>query len=210
MPIDGKVTGLNRPVFEALQKVKNPNEMTVDEAKSLRAAILKDGKIDASELDLLQELSQDNNKVKVSAAAEAGLAPVDILASSAKGAAKDKLSILATPPNMNALWDSGAEGMRKLTDLSTISPAFKERVAQFVSFKLEAAWEASSLTNAYAPMVSTVGGAFNAIRNDAESNGPGRELLLSGFDKVNQRLAAAGKAPIQPFLYEWLRPGGVI
>lgn len=47
---------LNQDVFNVLKTVKDPKQMTVDEAKVLKEAILKDGKVDDNEQDLLNEL----------------------------------------------------------------------------------------------------------------------------------------------------------
>ncbi len=56
MQIKHSVHYLNDDVFNAVKQVKNPQAPTVEDALAIKEAILKDGKIDAGEQDLLNEL----------------------------------------------------------------------------------------------------------------------------------------------------------
>lgn len=205
--IDGRVSGLNRDAFQALQQVKNPQKMTEAEAKSVRSAIMKDGRIDAAEKDLLQEMTHDSGKIQVSAQATADFHPADLNFTSATGEAKDRLDILANTPNLNTLWDGGSEGRRKLIDFYSISPATARRATQFVASKVNQAWQKSNLTNGYGPLRDLIGEAYGAIKDaDPETNSKGRTMYYDAAKMVDQY---AGDA-IPDFVYNWIRPGGYI
>jgi len=60
--LDGSVHYLNPEVFEAVKQVKKPASMTHEEAQNIKTAILKDGKIDEAEKDLIDELSNTSAK----------------------------------------------------------------------------------------------------------------------------------------------------
>lgn len=105
--VDRQVTQLNGDVMRALQAIKNPAQATVDEAKAVRTAILKDGTIDDAEKDLIAELTEDNAQgiqiaAKGSATASLSLGAFDDdaqdpLAISLFALGRRKLELLAEP-----------------------------------------------------------------------------------------------------------------
>lgn len=77
MTINGSVNGLNRDVLSALNNVRDKNQITPTEALQIKNAILKDRNIDANELDLINELTSNQNTVSVrNVASSAGAANV--------------------------------------------------------------------------------------------------------------------------------------
>jgi len=92
--INGRVTGLNQDVFKALQQVKNPQQMSSAEAQKLKTAILKDGKIDANEQDLLEELTANQTQVRVEARRESNFNPSALNFKATQGEAKTILQTL--------------------------------------------------------------------------------------------------------------------
>lgn len=204
MTIDGNVTSLNRAVYESLQKVKNPGQMTESEAKSLRSAIMHDGRIDLAEQDLLKELTSDQaGSVKVNAKQAAGFNPSALNFSRTSGAAKTALNALAQPQDFNQLWNSGPEGMRKLIDLHSISPQNADQVKRFVATKFLQSYALSNTFNAYSPMVSTIANAYNAIKDaDPATSRAGRQMYFEAMQMVDEY--AKGFVPNK--LYDWLKP----
>ncbi|MGV3523563.1 MAG: C39 family peptidase [Candidatus Sericytochromatia bacterium] len=59
--VDRSVRGLNAEVWGAVSRIQNPQQISTAEAQALRSAILKDGKFDTAERDLVAELTQDNS-----------------------------------------------------------------------------------------------------------------------------------------------------
>lgn len=59
--IDGQVRGLNNDVLNTLRQVRNPSQITADEAQKIKGAVLKDGRVDAAESDLIKELTSTNS-----------------------------------------------------------------------------------------------------------------------------------------------------
>lgn len=93
--IDGSVRGLNKDVFQALQAVKDKSNITTQEAASISTAILKDGTVDASEKDLIAELTSDSKvNIKVEATVSANFNPTALSFKTAKGEAREQLSAL--------------------------------------------------------------------------------------------------------------------
>jgi hypothetical protein len=201
--IDGNVSGLNRNVFTALQKVKDPNRMTESESKELRSAIMKDDKVDAAEADLLQELTQDGaGQVKISAQKTSDFQPSDLNFSKANGAAKATLETLTKPTDLNQLWNGGVEGKRKLLDVYSISPTTRNQVTQFVATKLKEAWNESSITNGYKPVRDLIGEAYATVDNaDPKTFNNGRNLLYNSMKLVDR----SANDSIPDFLYQWLK-----
>lgn len=60
MPNLNSVHNLNADAFQALKNVQNPEAMTAAEAETLKAAILKDGSVDAAETQLIERLTQQS------------------------------------------------------------------------------------------------------------------------------------------------------
>lgn len=89
MAIDGRVQGLNRDAFTALQGIRNPRQMTTTEARRLESAIMRDNRIDAAEQDLIQELTSGRSQtVQITAAASAGFNPSALAFGQAQGEAR--------------------------------------------------------------------------------------------------------------------------
>lgn len=92
--LDGSVRQLNQDVYNALGKVQNPRQMNVTEAKAVREAVLKDGKVDDAESDLLAELrTTDHNRTEVRVTQKAEFAPNSLTLGPVSGEAAEQLDI---------------------------------------------------------------------------------------------------------------------
>ena len=208
MTIDGRVNGLNRQVFEALQKVKNPQDISVDEAKSIRSAVMKDGKVDEMEQDLLLELTQDKHQsIAVAADPGTGFNPQAMHLGPAKGQAGETLAALTRPTDLNSYWNQGKDGLTKMVDLYGISPATKNEVTRFAAGKFLESWNESNMANGYAPLRGLLYKGYSALQQmDPETANQGRQLYFDAMKMVDHY--TGDKIP--DFLYNWIRPGGLI
>ena len=75
--INGKVSGLNSQVFQALNKINTQDGINKTEAQTLAQAIDADGHVDAAEADLLENLFSSNSSISVSAE-NAEFSPIEL------------------------------------------------------------------------------------------------------------------------------------
>ncbi|MBF2053501.1 MAG: hypothetical protein IGS03_08560 [Candidatus Sericytochromatia bacterium] len=205
--IDGRVNNLNRDVFSALQNVANPARLTEQDAKNIRSAIMKDGGIDAAERDLLNELTSNTSNIQINAQSSSSFSPSALNFQPAQGEAQSTLNTIKQPINLDRLWSNGSEGLTEMIELSSISPATRQAVTQFVAGKFLQSWNSSSVTNGYAPLRETLSNAYSAIQNsDPETNTNGRWLYYNAMKMVDNR--AGDRIP--DMLYNWIRPGGYL
>jgi len=206
--IDGRVTGLNRDVFQAMQKVKNPQKMTGAEAKDVRAAINKDGKLDASEKDLLLEITQDSNKtISIEASKTADFNPSNLEFSAAKADALGVFETITKPVNLAKLFKGGSEDFEKLIDIATNVPGGKKAVEGAVVRELATSWSSSNFSNRYAPIRTTLGETFDKVKNaDPEVRDQAQNMLHDAMKRIDDHYGGS----IPDFIYNWLRPGGHI
>ena len=201
--INSQVNNLNKDVFKALQKVKDPNSVTQAEAKNIRTSVLQDGKIDQNEASLLKALTKDSGEVNVSAAQTADFSPSDLKFGAVKGKAKEVVETLTKPSDLNKLWDQGAEGWKKIIDLSTLSPESKSNITKFTANKLYSSWQKSNVYNMYKPLRDDLAQAYNTVKNsDSETLNQGRELLHDAMKMIDNKID--DKVP--DYLYNWLQP----
>lgn len=205
--IDGRVSGLNRDVFQAMQRVRNPERMTEAEAKDVRKAVMKDGRMDAAERDLMKELTQNSGRVQIEAQNSAGFSPQALDFAVASGEAKERLDLLASPPNLNDLWNEGPEGITKLIDYYSISPQTANNATRFAAGKFLQAWNDSSWRDGFKNMRDVISTAYGAIKNaDQQTHNAGREMYYDALKMVDQHVGDK----IPDSLYNWVRPGGYI
>lgn len=207
MPIDGRVNNLNHDVASTLQRLQrvNPGSITEAGVKELKASILKDKVIDASEQDLIYELTQDTAR-NVSVYTAGGQAPVAVTYP-AKGPAKQALTdILNQNERVEENWSAGAEGFKKLTAIYSRSPEDAQRIVNFAADKLSEAWGNSSMGNGYKPLRDLIGSVYGFATAPGANVDAGRNILHSAMKQVDQK--ANDKIP--DFFYNWVRPGGYI
>jgi hypothetical protein len=230
MAIDGNVSGLNRDAFQATQYAqsrKGTEAKGMVEAQAIRNAVLKDGKIDAAEEDLLRELTSGQNKVTVGAQKTSDFNPANLNFSNtwtadARKLLSDTLPSQSGARELEGLWSKGANGIDDMVAIYRRSPADKSRVVEFLSQKTGEAWDKSSITNGYAPLRAAIASAYSGVNQlQGDANTAGRSMLyeaLSHLDTVRDNqgkpvLDEQGKpknANIPDFLYNWIRPGGYL
>jgi hypothetical protein len=206
--IDGRVSGLNKDVFQTLQNIKKTNSgaLTEANAKELQVAINKDGKIDSAEQDLLTELTQSNIRTINIQSADS---PANSLVfGTTAGKARSVLQETQTPTaELDKLATQGGEGIQALTKIYQRSPADAERVTNALAKKGLEAWDKSGVTNAYGPLTSMISSAFSGIKKlEGQDNSDARLMLHGAIKQIDTTKNDA----IPDFLYNWIRPGGVI
>lgn len=216
-PTDGRVSGLNQDVFRTIQYIKryNPNgPLQTSDAELLKKAILKDNKIDEAEADLLKELNQGNqNNITIGAQKTATFNPNDLqftgkLSEQAKTVLSDvKPGAQPAPPPLDALWNGGPEGFKKLLNIYRSSPQDAQRVRDYLSQKVTQAWNQGSWTSGHAPLRGLIVQGYNNLSklSEADSN-LGRTLFYEVLRNVDRQ----GGDAIPDMLYNWIRPGGYI
>lgn len=205
---DGKVRELNQPVFVALQEIKrrNPGSLTQTDALNLRAAIVKDEKIDAAEADLLFEITRSafRNVTVTPAGAPASGGP-STMTFPAYGNAKTVLLQTLDPQlDLDAAWANGSPGWSKMIAASLESPEQDARVLKFVQGKVADQWEVSDQRNGYKPLRDLIARYYGFSNSAGANTTAGRSLFYRACDGVDQ--ASGGQVP--DFLYNWVRPGG--
>lgn len=126
--INQRVQGLNSDVTQALNAVSNKQNVTVDEVRNIRTAILKDGTIDDAEQDLIDELTEDNAK-GIQVGGQGSAAPTiqldalddegqDALGISlfALGKRKAELALSGTKAVLTQVYDDAREELGELKD----------------------------------------------------------------------------------------------
>ncbi|PIQ27184.1 hypothetical protein COW36_16660 [bacterium (Candidatus Blackallbacteria) CG17_big_fil_post_rev_8_21_14_2_50_48_46] len=206
--IDGRVTGLNKDVFQTLQNIKktNPGALTEANAKELQTAINKDGKIDNAEQDLLSELTQ--SKIRAINIQSADSPANSVVFGTTSGKARALLQETQTPTaELDRLATQGADGIQALTKIYQRSPADADRVISALARKGLEAWDKSSVTNAYGPLTAMITSAYSGIsKMEGQDNSDARWMLHKAMQKIDQTKGDA----VPDFLYNWVRPGGVL
>lgn len=202
--IDGKVTGLNKDVYQALQQIKskNPGPLTQLGATKLTEAILKDGKIDAAEEDLINELCSDK-VVMIEGQKTADFNPATLIFKGTSTEAKGILSSLrAVDPKLVALWDKGPSGYKELLTIHSRSPEDANKVKNVFMSKLGEAWQKSSFLNAFQGMRDFIGKVYTDMSQlEPAQFEQGKQLLYETCAQLD-----AGIADLIPdAAYDWLK-----
>ncbi|MGE3727359.1 MAG: hypothetical protein AB7I41_17495 [Candidatus Sericytochromatia bacterium] len=210
-PTDGKVSGLNADVFRTMSYIRtnNPNgPMQAKDAEMLQKSILKDGKVDESEADLLNELNNNStNAITISAQKTAYFNPKDLnfslkVSDSAKAILSNvKPGDKPAPVTLDSLWSGGPAGFKKMLDFYRSSPKEADQVREFLSAKVDQAWQKSSWSNGYGPLRAVIMEGYNNLSKlEGADNDLGRNIFYESLKKTG--------AP--DMLYSWIRPGGYI
>lgn len=156
--IDGNVSGLNRDVFTALQKIKDPKNMSEAEATQLKAAIEKGG-IDAAEEDLIAELTRtDGKSITINAQQGADFSPKSLQFNPAATKAQGILNSLkptVTSVELNQLWNKGPVGIKKIAELYK-NPANTNVITAFAVKRIALDYASSNALNGYAPLIKSI------------------------------------------------------
>lgn len=205
---DGKVTDLNQPVFAALQEIKrlNPGSLTQANAMTLRAAIVKDDRIDAAEADLLFEITRSAfRNITVTPVGAPASDGAKTMTFPAVGNAKTVLLRTLNPEvDLDAAWANGSPGWSQIIAASLESPEQDARVLKFVQGKIAEQWELSNSGNGYKPLRDLIGRYYGFSNSAGANTNAGRSLLYRACNGVDR--AAADQLP--DFFYNWLRPAG--
>lgn len=208
--LDGKVAGLNEPVFAALAEIKkrNPGALTEVSARQLAAAINKDGQIDAAERDLLEELTQSMfRSITVTPPSASLPAGRKVMSYPTSGNAKKILQDVLNPPlDLEAAWTSGQAGWNSIIAEYKKSPDREAGTVAFVQGKLAEQWAVSNLGNGYKPLRDMIAQRYGFSHAPSSDANTGRLILYKSMIQLDR----SAKDGVPDFLYNWTRPGGYL
>ncbi len=202
---DGKVTELNEATFAALSTIKqrNPGSLTQRDAQELATAIMADNVVDASERDLLEEMTQSQfRNITVTPVGDTARRTTTF---PVVGNAKKVLQGVLNPQlDLDPAWTQGASGWKDMIIEFKKNPEQEARVVAFVQGKLAEQWEASNLGNGYKPLRDMIGKLYGYSNSAGADTNTGRTILYRAMDQLDRSASDA----VPDFLYNWIRPGG--
>lgn len=198
---DGEVNGLNQDVFATLQRlqVRSLSSLDLAGARDVAAAVALDGKIDAAERDLLEELTQRNVRTVSIGRGAAPAGDQRVMLYPASGEARQVL-VLAIDPALETAWASPRHGWGELLARAATDRA---HVRRYLVVKLTERASESNMANRYKPFRDLISelhvDAGLAPGSDAQA---ARALLFEAAQETDR--AVADKLP--DFLYNWVNP----
>ena len=204
-PLDGKVQGLNLPVFEqvrALRSAGGPG-LTAAAADHLIRAIRADGAVDDAEWDLLDELCNARTRsITITPAADSAAPHESVSLTSVAGDTLTRIVAAIPVLDLEKAWNDGASGWAAITAEHGRGGVTALRTVHFVADKLAAEWRQSTTANAYKPVTAIITERYklcDAVGDEAKT--ASRTLLREAMVLVD--VYDAGKLP--DFLYNWIK-----
>lgn len=206
--IDGQVAGLRADTFAALsaikQRIRNGPMQELD-ALELKGAIMRDGKIDDAERDLLEEMTQ--SQFRGITVTQAGSSTTRVIVYPTSGHAKMALQNTLSPPlNLEAKWAQGTAGWNEIVANYRKGAIEENRVVNFVAAKLGADWAASNMGNSYKPLRDRIAQLHGYSGTPGADTTNGRVILY----KAMKKLDAEQNDRVPDFLYNWTRPAAFL
>lgn len=205
--IDGRVAGLNATASDALAEIRSKGLSVTDErvAPYLQAALLKDGKIDAAEADLLNEMTQP--RIRSINITREGAKPTDpvLVAITTSGTAKKLyFDTLYPASELAATVAKGEQGWKGLILSARSNDGRETQITNFLAEKFGEAWKQSNVANAYKPTTELIA-QYHKWSMDA---GTDADTIMAGRIIVYRAAYTAdmkhdNKMP--DFLYNWLK-----
>lgn len=196
---DGKVTGLNAPVFQIL-KATHPTYWYEPQARAVISLVWKDGKLDPSEADLLQELATE------------GTTPQPVLVTSeeadqplSRNTATKAVAMLFRLAQLPAAlrspgWD---DQMSDLVSYANASPDQEGQVVALLTLDLGHHYRQSNFANSYRPFKLRLQKLHEKMQAlEGAQATLGAHLLYKGaaqLDRINDD-------NLQDFLYKYVEP----
>jgi hypothetical protein len=207
---DGKVTGLNADSYAALQTIRkrNPGALFEADAQELVTVIRKDGKIDEGETDLLAEMTNSHFRSITITPAKTGADVADnLIVYPTSGNSKKVLQAVLNPPlDLAAEWAKPDHGWNALVK-DYKSNLNREAIVQaFVAAEMAKKWEVSNMANGYKPLRDQLAKLYGLSNSTGSDTHSGRTLLYKAMIIVDRN----AKDAVPDFLYNWVRPGGVM
>ncbi|WP_373489603.1 hypothetical protein [Parasphingorhabdus sp.] len=199
----------DRQVYAILANVRASSrfQLTEVEARQIADVMLADGKLDAHEIDLIDELS--SSSVRAIQISPGGGGDDPVVLGTQSGPAKRVFDSLMTD-YLDKFYDAGgpAKGWESLVRYSLTSETAYKRSQNFLAPKALAAGKQSNIANAYKPIREHISGLFarnNQLpKDEPKLNDRGRWLI-----HVSVKMADMDMSDQLPdYLYSWIRPGG--
>lgn len=204
-PLDGKVHGLNLPVFEKVRALRSAGgpSLTPATADQLVQAIRADGSVDEAEWDLLDELCNARTRsITITPAADPSAPNESVSLTSVAGDTLNRIIAAIPVLDLEKAWSDGAAGWAALTAEHRRGGVTALRTVHFVADKLAAEWRQSTTANAYKPLVNVISERYKLCDSvGEEAKTPSRTLLREALALVDTY--DAGKLP--DFLYNWIK-----
>jgi hypothetical protein len=203
-PTDGKVDGLGVDVFRTLQTLreKNPDSLTEADANEIKKAVLADGKIDAVERDLLDELVTSFYRIYGITITAAGAQPGDPVVKLfpvSQNAKRVLISVLRF--DFPSAWAKGKEGWTAMIDESKKNEQERTRVVDFVGTMFAAEWAKGTQADAYKPLRDLLARHYGFVETQPDGRADyGKRILFLAMRKVDED--EDGRVP--DFIYLWL------
>ena len=196
--IDGQASTTDNQVFYAATQIKDvPLDRTA--AFTLTYAMLANTQIDESDKEILLELlSQNSSGLRLSGPTGA---QIDITPPNAE--ARQVLTTLVSPKNMNDYWLKGEPEMKELIILAYLGSPAWQRATQFIASKFYAEWKNSSIENGYKPIRDIIATAYESgpdVKEDKLLGNAKATLLYDAMEMVDNH--EQDKVP--DFVYSWL------
>lgn len=157
-PLDGKVQGLNVPVFERVRAIHAAQGVATNEeaADLLIQAIRVDGEVDDAEWDLLDELCNSRTRViTITCAADSDAAPESVSLTSVGGLTRQRLAAAIPVLDLEKAWADGTDGWAAINAEHPRGGAKRRPPAARSSAKPSPS--STSMTTASCPTFSTRG-----------------------------------------------------
>lgn len=204
-PRNGRVEGMNAATFDKLQVVRQSgtSAINVAQANAIRDAVMADGKLDAAERDLLDELTSDRTRAITVIKAGSAQPPVTVMFGSSSGQSKQIHRDTIYPSvDFAKAWNDGEQGW-KIFAVEFAKGGFNEsRATAFVMGQLGKAWKESSVPNAYKPFRDTITRlhGYSAAQKGSGVK-DGKQLMYKSAAMVDWQEYDR----IPDFLYNWLK-----
>ncbi len=201
--LDGRAT-VSAAMFSALDEIirrHGRGQMTGADAERVVALALADGKLDAAETDLLEELASWN--IRAISVTTAARSDRTLVFSTQSGAARNALDAALDAPLLK-LWDGDAAAWGTLVTLHGTGPRhIRERIGRLTRNKMFDPMVMSDVANTYAPFRQLISSRFalaNALPPDQQRFS--RNLLYYAANATEKNVP--GGRP--RFLFNWIIP----
>lgn len=198
------IDSINSITYTSLTRVKDFSKMNVDEAKSIRRAILDSNNgNDKYELKLINKLIENKGMdIKVVPFEKNETVSSILIKGKLPASCVDILKTLVVNYNVEAFYNGNESNLKSLIDLASYSSYTKIYAIRFMASKMNEKWKKSSFTNSYKPLRDEIDMVFEKLKKlDDDNFDSGIKLLESSLTMLDQLSNDA----IPNFIYSWLK-----
>lgn len=209
-PVDGKVEGLNAEVFDLVKSLSSFGRLSETHIKRLCECVMKDGRLDEQEMDLLEELTE-HKLVEPFWVRKQGHLEEKTLLYPVYGPACQLIKDVLHPPfDYEAAWQAGQEGFNKIVAeygaQDPKDPAKHDKAPDFLTDKLQVAWRKGGKETAYKPLRDQLAILW-AFSSKSDRVNLSQELIYRAMLRLDVHRESNN---VPDFLYKWMAPKGYI